>query len=676
MNHKTSSNSGLSIVATVMIMMILALFAAVAVSLVTTGTGVGIQEERSMEAFYIAEGGLEYILANRSVPNYSTQGATTALGSGNFVVSTPTYVKTSAVAIGNTTINVDSTTGFPTPAGKIVIDSEIMPYTATTSNTFTIPAPGAKEAHAIGNAVYPATSVSVDPGAGGTTITVASTTGFVMPGVIKIDNEYIYCASTNAPLTTQFTNCTRSYKRTTAAAHAAGSNVFQYIVRSAGTTALNLLSSPMKRVVEKTAAGISVKQGTLIKTTAGAPVSQSVTGIGFKPNAVIFFWTRQVAEGFSNGDNPNANDNFGVGFATGPANERAVSVTALDASGSSADGRRRSDNKMIIFLTGGGSPALAAEAELTSLDADGFTINWTTNNARAYIIHYIALGGDISNAFAGTFNLTNGAGNDSVNTLAFQPDFVMFLWSFTEAVNTDTADAEVGIGFAQSPTARGAMVYAAEDGRGTNNSKRWQQRTDSVILILNPAANPPNQDAIADFVSMDANGFTVSKSTLPAANVPIFYLALKGGSHKVSSFNQPAATGNQTQTGVGFRPQELILLSKNLVTSPNIQGGVGPEVSGAISLGAAQAPTARGSAWVQDRNVDSSDANMYTATTDALTLASGPATVRAQANLVSFDDNGFTLAWTVNEGTAREILYWAIGPNPKASNILWREVFQ
>ncbi|MFZ3122204.1 MAG: hypothetical protein WA104_02390 [Thermodesulfovibrionales bacterium] len=55
-NHiKTLNQSGLSIIATVMIMMILALFAAVAVSFVMTGTGVGIQEEQGDAAFYIAE---------------------------------------------------------------------------------------------------------------------------------------------------------------------------------------------------------------------------------------------------------------------------------------------------------------------------------------------------------------------------------------------------------------------------------------------------------------------------------------------------------------------------------------------------------------------------------------------------------------------------------------------
>jgi hypothetical protein len=62
------------------------------------------------------------------------------------------------------------------------------------------------------------------------------------------------------------------------------------------------------------------------------------------------------------------------------------------------------------------------------MDPDGFTIRWTTNEARADIIHYIALGGtDITNAVASDFTMTTGSGTQDVTGLGFQPDFLMFL---------------------------------------------------------------------------------------------------------------------------------------------------------------------------------------------------------------------------------------------------------
>jgi|GEM_PF-7131107 len=112
--------SGLSIVATVLVLLALALFAAVAVSLVTTGTGTGIQEERGVEAFYIADGGMQYTLKKNTYPYYDgdydpplSDSLVTdiSLGDGSFSVTVPTLsggINTTE-AIGN---NLSSTEGF------------------------------------------------------------------------------------------------------------------------------------------------------------------------------------------------------------------------------------------------------------------------------------------------------------------------------------------------------------------------------------------------------------------------------------------------------------------------------------------------------------------------------------------------------------------------------------
>ena len=520
------------------------------------------------------------------------------------------------------------------------------------------------------------TTLSAAITAGATTIATnaadLAATGYAPRGRIRIDTEEIIYTGLSGG---SFTGAQRGAAGTTAAGHLINASVYQNqcTIQSVGSA-----PGSAQRTLEKAVVGRSFKYGSFQKSILAAPRPQAITGVGFRPKAVIFYWTKQAAAGFTN-TGGTGGINMGIGFATGAANERVVSVTAVDNSANSDDGRRRSDTNMITILNGGGAPTgVAAQAELTSLDADGFTINWTTNDANAYRIHYLALGGDVTNAVAGSFNLTTTAvpPTQSVAGLGFQPDFVMFLWSFTEAVNTSTATANIGVGLARSATARGAIAYAARDNVGSNNAKRWQQRTDSTIFVLN-AANPPATDAIADLVTMDAGGFTINKSDRPAASTPIFYLALKGGQHQVGAFTQPAATGNQTTATVGFEPQGLALLSWNRVASvsTNPVGGVGPEVSAAVSFGAASATTERGSTWFQDRNVDRSDANMYTATTDAITLATGPSTANARADFYSFDTGGFTLNWTSADATARQLLYWAIGPTVSNTNMGWREVY-
>jgi len=604
------NQKGCSIIAAVFIIVILAFMGVMFLTMVNTASFTSVNDLQSAQALNVAESGIEYALNQ-----FWTGTSCNSLGYTN-------------VALG---------------AGSF-----------TTTGTLYNPA-------------APAT-VSVVVNAGDAAISVTSVNGYAPHGRIRIETEEILYGALDIP-GNRFINVQRGAAGTTAAGHAINRPVYQNecLIQSIGTV------GNAKRTIQKAVVGMSVRQGSFTKRTAGMG-AQSITGIGFQPKAVIFFWTRQTAQGFINsGPGALTGINAGFGSATGPANEMAVSTTGVDNSANSDDGRRRSATNQIIFLSAGGPPTLQAQASLTSLDADGFTLNWTTNDANAYIIHYIALGGDVTNAQASTFNLSTAAGNQAVAGVGFQPDFVIFWWSFTEAVDTNAAGGELGLGFAKSVTARGALVNASRDNIANNLQKRWQQRNNAAILVLNPGTSPPASYAVADFVSLDANGFTVNKTTAPAAATPIFYLALKGGRYNVGSFNQRNGAGAQAIVGVGFEPQEIMLASFNLVA---LGAPYTPVGGGAISIGAAQSTMAtRGGIWYQDRDIDRSVADMYTSTANALTLAFVPNTVNAQANFTSFDTDGFTLNWTTADATARQILYWAVGPNVNQFQIDWMEIY-
>jgi hypothetical protein len=232
---KQGSQSGVTLIPVIFIIVILAFMGVMFVSLMGTGNFTSINDLQSTQALYVAEGGRDYILGNRVFPNYSLTTATT-LGAGSFTVDTPAYL-TAALTTATTTVTVNSTTGFPA-SGRITIDAEQINYTGTTATTFTgcTRAQGGTvaAAHASGNAVYPATTVTVAVIATATTITVSSTTGFLVPGVVRIDSEFIYCTNKTA---TTFTGCIRGYENTSAVAHTAGTSttVFQYIITSTGT---------------------------------------------------------------------------------------------------------------------------------------------------------------------------------------------------------------------------------------------------------------------------------------------------------------------------------------------------------------------------------------------------------------------------------------------------------
>jgi hypothetical protein len=399
----------------------------------------------------------------------------------------------------------------------------------------------------------------------------------------------------------------------------------------------------------KTSKNFLAKTGTFAKATSVG--AQTITGVGVLPKAVIFWWTRQTSLGEL------ASVLVGYGFATnygGTYQNLGVAFASDDNAGTSNTGRRRSETYSIIILSNG-NPTLAAQASVTTFNSDGFVLNWQTNEARADIIHYIVLGGDdLTTARAGSFSLSTSTGTQDITSVGFQPDFAMFLWTFTESVDTNAAEAEVGLGFAVSSTKRGALVANSEDAESTSDT--WQQqRTDSCILLLDPPSG--GQDARIDFSQFLVNGFRVNKIDAPAASTSIFYLALKGGNYDVGSFNSPTTTGSQDITALGFQPALVMLATQGRTASTSI--GSHAE----IALGAATSASNKGVTWFEDRdNSGTSNNEMETLNTRVIQWRSSDTfTLSGSADFVSFLSSGFRLSWTNAESSARQLIYVAFG---------------
>ncbi len=487
-----------------------------------------------------------------------------------------------------------------------------------------------------------------------TTIPVVSTLNYAPYGRIVIDSEEMYYSAISG---NSFINIVRGYGNTIAATHGTVTAVpvVQSLcnVQSVGTTGAATRNLTANMPLQFYQTGVITK-----KSTAGTG-TVAYTGIGFKPSVVIFYWTEQTATG-TTANNTGVSSGLGFAAATGTTITNYAAVTGMeDNTGSSSNGRRRSAGNAVIFQTVTAAPTLLAQANLQSMDADGFTLNWTTNgNATAYRINYIALGGD-TQGYVGNFNMNNAAGNQQITGTGFQPDFMMFIHGADGALDANLTDAELGIGFAQSASARGAMVYAGQTGINVNIRPRWQQLTDKVILFLNHAATPPTARGQADFVSMDSNGFTINVTTASGgAGWNVGYLALRGARVNAGRFNEPGATGVQTPvTSLTFRPKGVFLASRSLATGATLAAG-----RTAIGAGGG-APIVDGNIWFQEQNgVNTSNANSYNDATNIITMGANNAITNvARASLQSLDLGGFTLNWGARNAT-REILYWVVGP--------------
>lgn len=393
-------------------------------------------------------------------------------------------------------------------------------------------------------------------------------------------------------------------------------------------------------------AATNYESGTFVKSTSTG--SQEINGLGFRPKAVIFYWNRQTADGFA------SEQSSGIGFTNGPNDERAVAIAENDAADTSNAGRRKSASQSIIILNSG-SPTVGAAAELTSLNADGFTLNWLINEASADIIHYVAIGGtDITNVDIGSFNVSGSTGSQSVTGVGFQPDALLTLHGNIGDLDTNLSSSSIGFGVATSSSEQGAFTIGSNDGQAANAGKLSTQSTSAVLLNELPGGT----DAVADFTSFDSDGFTINVSNAPQYTWQVFYLAVKGAQFNVGSFSQSVSTGSQDITGVGFQPTGLLTFGVNQVTGAN------RTAPSTFSFGTAQTAESQSGIWSEVDNVDPSDANMYSSSSYILTHASSPSTIDAQARLSRFLDDGFRLIWDTADTTAREVIYFAVGSVP------------
>lgn len=392
---------------------------------------------------------------------------------------------------------------------------------------------------------------------------------------------------------------------------------------------------------------LAYKQGTLLSPTATG--NQVLSGFGFTPKLVVFFATRQTAEGFS------AGGGISFGAAVSSSQRKAVAVAMDDNVTTTNTGRRQAN--LAIAILDNGTPTVEAEADLVSLDTDGFTLNWTTVDAsNQYIVHYLALGGsDLTNVKVGEFNAPTATGNSAVSGVGFEPDTILlFGVSDDVALPSNATHASLSFGAASSTTARCANAIRNRDGVTTSQLGRYQSQSKCYTAMTNDGTGTR---AAADLVSFDADGFTLNWSIAPTVADKVFYVALKGAHFKVGTETQKTSTGTKATTGVGFPPDLLLVWS---VGSPNL---LAEDATGAkLTLGAAVRGGSEGCVWTGGVDaVSTTDENKSSVTTKVLRMAASPSTVEAEADLSSFDADGFTLDWTTADTNAREFCYLAIG---------------
>ena len=403
-----------------------------------------------------------------------------------------------------------------------------------------------------------------------------------------------------------------------------------------------------------------VKAGVFAKRSGTG--SQTVADVGFTPKLLLLFAVAKTADGFA------AGFQWGFGASDG-ATSRAMSGWSWDDH-HGADTDRYEAAKAIAITQTGGTTA-TAEADLTEFNAAGFILNWTTNDTSAWIIHYLAIGGEDVECDVTSFDaLNNTVHQQSYTHVGFKPDLLLLFGAPVGVLGTGQLNQCLGFadGSGNQFAMSGASVYPAS----TMDTARYQ-RTNKCFVSLPPAfaEAPDHVEAEASLVTMDTLGFTLNWTTAAASTQTIVSVAIRGIQAKVGAFNAPGATGDVGYTGAGFLPRGALFAGFNTPASTSIQA------HNRFSLGVADTPRNVNSIFLADEDNVTPHSSTNQATYDHYCHLSAdypdPVGTYLAALVKTWDTDGFTLTWAgISPFATDQVGYLLLG-DYVAGAVLWGE---
>lgn len=404
--------------------------------------------------------------------------------------------------------------------------------------------------------------------------------------------------------------------------------------------------------------GYSAQVGSFnLDTTKTAGQTQAVSGVGFQPKIVLFFW------GGSTGTSDTvAGGTYRVGFggAVSSSERYCTSSISIDAQGTSDCARTiRNDACIVVFNTTG---ALDGVADLASLDADGFTLTIDDQFASAWRISYLALGGtDLTNVKMGEVAQPGATGNYSTTGVGFQPDALLIAsdhdWPYTDIYTT----ACLNLGMATGASNQGTVAIMAKDNEATTAAYGYGYNGEVMSYVW------VQRDA---FVSFDADGFTFNCLEFNTSTYLKFYIALKGGQYFVGNLNT-RTDGDDISETVGFKPSALLFASANRAL--NTQDAF-EDPHARLSIGAATSISARACIAISDEHNLADSETAYANYDSAVYAHIADDALVALMDLKSIDASGFTCVMDDAEAGACWVTYLAMGavavaapPRPSAA---------
>ena len=310
--------------------------------------------------------------------------------------------------------------------------------------------------------------------------------------------------------------------------------------------------------------------------------NQAVTGAGFQPNVVMILGTYPKAPG------PPITQIHGfwtMGMGDGTT-QRCVHTSVNDGG----------DNAWRQFLTTGiiagmkeKDGTVIQQASLSSLDSDGFTLNWSTTEAARYYSaiclrwHNMKVGSDTQKTSTGTKATTTGN----------RTKLALLMQSGQDTINSIANPARFNIGaFDES------AQFARWWGRSFTSPADADMVNKADKVLSHYQEGTPSLLAEAEFESKDSSGFTLDWTTADATARQFAYLAFAGDAIPLAGViaSQSSVTGSlgavvpiqgaiASQSAVTGALSASLPISAAIAAASSITGVMGVQVPLAGSVG-------------------------------------------------------------------------------------------
>jgi hypothetical protein len=393
-----------------------------------------------------------------------------------------------------------------------------------------------------------------------------------------------------------------------------------------------------------------------------------VTGLGFTPKALRFYWVGLQSNSPTNLSSQAVTERRGVGFASSTTSRACVGTTSIDNAANADCGSIWSNTQCVITvdaLTGTKDGAL----DINSIDTDGFTLIVDDVTPANITVFWEAWGGDeVINVTIGAIAEPAATGIQNYTATGFeltvnrpyQDQCVMF--AGVQAVSaTDVGeqqDSGLHVGFVtRAATDNNITVCGnSDDASATMDTDGYNFTGECISMIVIAGGNP---NARASLSSFNTGVFQINWITRAVTNRRSIYMAIKGGQWQTGSTTIAGNTLNSTAT-VGNVPFNIRGVS--LIGAMKTQSTIAVStVQDRIGFGSGTSTSSRNSAAVLDENgTANAEINLSVYYDQVLVYPSVTGTLQTAYDISNLTANSLTLTTDTAGGVANEWIGYLI----------------